>query len=80
MKETEFKTLMHLGNYVDSAMLGEGIYGCEKPYIYSKDETIEAIIERVKKVQAHTGYAFMSEAYFENLRKCELVTIKIIIQ
>lgn len=33
MKETEFKALMHCGQYVDANLLEKGIYTCSKPFI-----------------------------------------------
>lgn len=75
MNETEFKTLMYCGQYVDANLLGKGIYTCSKPFIYEKDETIETIVERGRMVKDMTGSSFISEKYFDNLKQCELITI-----
>lgn len=77
MKETEFKALMHCGQYVDASLLEKGIYTCAKPFIYTKDETIESIIERGRMMKDMTGVSFISEKYFDNLKQCRLVPILI---
>jgi len=75
MLETEFKALMHCGMYVDANLLQKGIYTCDKPFIYSKDETIESMIERGKQMKDMTGASFIGDKYFESLQQCELVKI-----
>lgn len=73
MLETEFKALMHCGMYVDANLLQKGIYTCDKPFIYSKDETIESMVEKGKQMKDMTGASFIGEKYFESLHQCELV-------
>lgn len=77
MKETEFKALIHCGQYVDANLLEKGIYTCSKPFIYTKNETIENMIRRGRMMKDMTGESFISEKYFDNLLKCELVSILI---
>lgn len=77
MKEKEFKALMHCGEYVDNNLLEKGIYTCSRPFIYSKDETIDSMIETARLVKDMSGVNFISERYFDNLKKCQLVTILI---
>lgn len=77
MKETEFKALMHCGQYVDANLLEKGIYTCSKPFIYPKDETIKTMIERGRMMKDTTGASFISEKYFDNLKQCQLVSILI---
>jgi hypothetical protein len=77
MKETEFKALMHGGHYVDVNLLEKGIYTCSKPFIYSKEVTIEIMIEQGRMMKDMTGLCFMSERYFDNLKQCQLVPILI---
>jgi len=77
MKGTEFKALMHCGQYVDANLLGKGIYSCSKPFIYAKDETIDTMIERGRMMKDMTGAGFISEKYFERLKQCQLVPILI---
>jgi hypothetical protein len=78
MKETEFKILMHIGDYVDVNLLNKGIYSCSKPFIYSKDETIENLISKGRMMKDMTGSCFISETYFENLKQCQLVLVRIV--
>jgi hypothetical protein len=75
MLQTEFKALMHCGMYVDANLLQKGIYTCAKPFIYSKDETIESMIQRGKQMKDMTGASFIGDKYFESLQQCELVKI-----
>lgn len=75
--KAEFKVLMHCGQYVDANLLEEGIYASSKPFIYSKDETIETMIERGRIMKDMTKASFISERYFDNLKQCELVSILI---
>lgn len=77
--ETEFKALMHFGEYVDVNFLSKGIYACSKPFIYDKDETIEAIIERGRMLKDTLGASLVPEKYFDNLKQCQLVPILITI-
>ena len=75
MLETEFKALMHCGMFVDANLLEKGIYICDKPFIYSKNETVENMVERGRQMQDMTGASFISDKYFDNLQQCELVKI-----
>lgn len=77
MKEIEFKTLMHCGQYVDPNLLENGIYSCPVPSIYLKDETIETMIEHGRIMKNMTGASFISEKYFDSLKQCQLVPILI---
>lgn len=77
MKETEFKALIHCGQYVDANLLVTGIYTCPKPFIYEKEETIETMINHAIKMKEMTGASFISEKYFDNLKQCQLVPILI---
>jgi hypothetical protein len=79
--ETEFKVLMYKGQYVNSIFLDSGnslflagMYTRETPTLYSKNETIESLIERLKRLNRLEKTAF-SDIYFDNLSKCELVKI-----
>ena len=77
MKETTFKALMHCGQYVDANLLSNGIYLCSKPFIYSKDETIESLIERATWSKCMNGLDFLSESYANNLKQCQLVEVSL---
>ena len=63
--------------YVDANLLNKGIYYCDKPFIYSEDETIEGMIERAKQMKGMTGENFISDKYLDSLRQCELTEINI---
>lgn len=71
--ETEFKILMYCNEYVDVSMLQQGIYSTNKPNLYEKTTTIESLIESGKMMKLIGGETFLSDKYFENLQKCELV-------
>ena len=75
MLETEFRALMHCGMYVDENLLEKGNYSCDKPFIYSKNETIKNMIERGKQMKDITGSMFIMDKYLDNLKQCELVKI-----
>lgn len=77
MIELEFKALMYLGKYVDANLIEKGIYTCSKPFIYSKETTIESMKEAASIMRDMAGIKFISGRYFENIDKCELVPIKI---
>lgn len=77
MREIEFKTLMHCGQYVNANLLESGIYTCPSPFIYDKYETIETLISKAVKVQDIMGKHHISERYFDSLKQCQLVSITI---
>lgn len=79
MREIKFKALMYLGKYVDANLLGNGIYVCSKPFLYNKEETIETLINQARLVQDMISGSFFSEDYFDNLRKCQLVELVLVI-
>ncbi len=68
-----------MDNYVDVNKLNSGIYSSIKPTIYSSDETIESLIEKIKMMQMTYSKSIVSEEYIENLKQCELVNIEITI-
>ena len=79
MEETKFKILMHCGAYVDVNLLEKGIYTTKIPFLYSKDETIDLIIERGKAIKDMMGTQMILEKYFENLKQCQLVEATLLI-
>lgn len=72
----EFKTLTHLGQFVDPNLLEKGIYLKTIPQLYSLDTTIESLIDRAKNIRDMTGI-IISENYFQNLQKCELSVVEV---
>lgn len=79
MRETEFKTLMYCGEYVNANLLESGVYTCITPFLYSKKETIESLIEKGREIQDMTG-VYVSEKYFDSLKQCQLVPVTVEIQ
>lgn len=76
LKNTKFKALWSVGNYVDAKMLHKGIYITDIPSVFHQDDTIDAIIDRARTV-INLGINFLNEQYFENLKQCELREIEI---
>ena len=73
------KVLMHCGVYADIHMLEKVIYATKKPFLCSKNDTIEALIERVIAMMDMACSDYASDRYFENLSKGELVDVCILI-
>jgi len=79
--ETEFKVLMHMNQYVNVNLLQKGIYSSNKPYIYSKEETIGNLVSKAKNVKKATGpISFINDSYINNLQQCKLVKVHISIK
>lgn len=76
MNEKEFKILTHCGIYVDYNLLENGIYSTSKPYLFSKDETIDSLIEKGNLANSIGGH--FSDNYFENLKQCVLTNVSLI--
>lgn len=68
---------MYLGIYVNVNLLEKGIYMSAIPFLYSEQETIENLIERGEELQKRFGLNYPSDKYFENLKRCELVTVSL---
>ena len=77
--ETQFKALMIAGQFVDADLLGKGIYFCDKPFIYDKDTTVEALKERASSMVDMVGNSFLPDKYFDDLSQCELVLVTLTI-
>jgi hypothetical protein len=79
MKETEFKVLMHSGNYVNVNKLLNGIHYCaDIPRLFHKLETIESLILFMEISKEDIDPTFPIEKYIESLKQCELIKVKII--
>lgn len=71
------KALTYENMFVNVNLLYDGIYFTNTPELYSKDTTMEELKERIKwtiKIMDHSSF---SEAYFENLLKCELTELQL---
>ena len=77
MKKTEFKALMHCGQYVDANLLEKGIYSCSKPFIYDKKTTIDGLKHQASLMIDMMGQKFVSDKYLSNLEQCQLVPVNI---
>ena len=72
---TEYKTLTHLGQYVDANLLTKGIYTASQPYIYPIDTSIDLLITMGLQMKDMAGNSFINEKYFESLKQCQLTPI-----
>ncbi len=77
MRQSEFRVLMFMGQYVDMNLLEKGIYTGSMPSLFHKDTTIEMIIEQHKMMKDIMGNLFVTDKYFDNLKECELVTMEL---
>lgn len=71
MNEIKFKALMYNGFYVNHAMLTEGIYSTDLPYLFRKETTLESL-SKIK-----IGFFSLPDSYYKNLKMCELVDVTI---
>ena len=78
MIQIELKVLTHLGQFIDANLLEKGIYSTSKPFIYNNSESIETLVKQGELMKDMTGNNFISEKYFENLKKCELTKYTLI--
>lgn len=62
--------------YVERNILMEGLYSSATPYLFSKDDTIEKIVQRSQVI---SEIMKLPEEYFINLKKCKLVPVKLVI-
>lgn len=78
MIEREFKVLMYAGAYVNLGFISKGIYASPTPVLYSKDTTMDSLIERINVSRDALGSKFVSESEIENIKKCTLVSVTLI--
>lgn len=72
-----FFVLTYAGQFMDVNMLQQGLYATDVPELYSKDTTIELMIQQGRTITDITGNQFISETYFENLSKCKLTEVQL---
>lgn len=77
--EMVYKTLTFNGIFVDDIMLGKGIYEVQIPRLLSSDTTIEQMIDKSNRLVDLTGSLMFGKEYVANLKKCKLVTLKLIV-
>lgn len=64
---------------VDELMLGKGIYTSSKPYLMAETATIDDIKRYAEILNMTTNPPFYPIEYFDNLEKCELVDVTVIV-
>ena len=75
-----FLALMYAGNFVDQSKLGSGIYSKNIPDLYNLNTTILMLEEGGKRFQKELGTKYIPDSYFDNLRKCELVLVDVVVK
>jgi len=64
---------------VDSMMLDIGIYATSKPHIYADDTTTDGLVSISEFMKDKMGNSFVSNEYIENLKKCRLVDVEVVL-
>lgn len=78
MKETEFKVLEYCGMYVDTPLLGKGIYTTNIPKLYSKEKTLADLVNDAETVKDMSGeFTYITDEYINNLKQCKLNYLKV---
>lgn len=72
-----FYVLTCCDQFIDERLLQKGLYATDVPKLYSKETTIDLLIQQGRTVIDMTGNQFISEAYFENLSKCKLTEVQL---
>lgn len=72
-----FFVLTYAGQFMDTNMLQQGLYATDVPKLYSKETSIELMIQQGRTITDMTGNQFISEAYFENLSKCKPTEVQL---
>ena len=75
-----FLALMYAGNFVDQSKLGTGLYSKNIPDLYTLNTTILMLEEGGKRFQKELGTKYIPNSYFDNLRKCELVLVDVVVK
>ena len=75
INDKEFKVLMKSGVFVNVDLLNEGIFQGEYALVCHKHETMESLIQSYRQENKLSGK--YRESFFVNLKRCELVTLKV---
>lgn len=67
-----YKVITYANTFINYDMLGEGIYSTSLPILFSKETTIEYLVETFMKFENNSNYG---KIFTENLLKCELKEI-----
>jgi len=77
--ENEFKVLTYANQYMDANRLHEGLYPCFIPFIYSKDASIDKLLEQAQNIRDKMGVWHINDKYFEMLKQCVLIDYKLVL-
>lgn len=72
-----FYVLTHCGQFIDERLLQKGLYATSVPKLYSKETTIDLMIQQGRTIVDMTGNQFIEESYFDNLSKCKLTEVQL---
>jgi len=78
MKETKFKALTYVNQYMDANRLHEGLYACSIPFLYGKETTIEKLLKQAEDIRDKMGVWHITDKYFEMLKQCTLTEVTIL--
>jgi hypothetical protein len=70
-----FFVLTYAGQFMDSNLLSSGLYTTDIPKLFSKDTSIELLIQQGKTITDMMGNEFIPSSYFDNLAKCKLTEV-----
>lgn len=76
----KFKTLIYGTAFIDLRMLAKGLYEAKVPLLFDPSVTLESLEEKAREGNKQLAKEYqMPESYFENLKKCTLVTVELTI-
>lgn len=79
MKEYKAKTLLHKGEPVAENMLSNGIHICNIPQLLAEAATIDRLKRNAELFDKGSKIPLYTQEYFDNLAKCELVDVTVIV-
>ncbi len=74
--EKEFKVLVFGHEYVDYSKIIEGIYTTNIPRLFSKETTIESLVDNFNELRNMYG-ELVEISVFDRLKQCRLVTVNL---
>ena len=75
MSQIELSALMYNREFVDPNRLPDGIYAKKIPSLYEHGTTIESLVGWAKAMTDPSGDCWFDQEYFDNLRKCVMVSV-----
>ena len=79
MKELKAKTLLYKGEPVAENMLANGIHICTTPQLMAETATIDRLKRNAELFDRGRKIPLYTQEYFDNLAKCELVDVTVIV-